>query len=66
MNSNWGGVREGAGRPKGSLNKGEKKNGRIVISCTKKEEEQIKKIAKKMNKNVSSFIIEKILENNRQ
>lgn len=57
-----GGVREGAGRKKGSTTGGTGyKNGRIVVSCTKEQENQIKALAKLEGINVSSFILKKIL-----
>lgn len=60
----WGGSRAGAGRKKGTLNKGEKKTGRIVVSCYEEEEAKIKELAKKQNKNVSQFIIDLALGKN--
>lgn len=57
-----GGIREGAGRKKGSTTGGTGyKNGRIVVSCTKEQENQIKALAKLEGINVSAFILKKIL-----
>ena len=38
-----GGYRAGSGRPKGSVQNIEHKDGRIVVACTQQELEQIKK-----------------------
>lgn len=57
-----GGARVGAGRPKGSVKRGEKASGRIVIACLEREEEKIKALAKESGKNVSRFIVESILK----
>lgn len=57
-----GGVRKGAGRKKGSTTGGTGyKNGRIVVSCTKEQENQIKALAKSEGINVSTFILKKVL-----
>lgn len=61
--NNHGGARIGAGRKKGTLNSGEHKTGRIVISCTKNEETLIKELAEKMNITVSKLVIDKVLNN---
>lgn len=56
--NDWGGSRKGAGRKKGTLNKGEHKSGRIVITCLESEEADVKQLAKKQGKTTSSFILE--------
>ena len=61
--SNSGGARVGAGRPKGSLSKGEKHTGRIVIVCLESEEAKIKELATQSGKSVSRFIVDTILQN---
>ena len=58
MQNTHGGKRAGAGRPKGTVNAGEHKTGRIVISCLESEVELIKNLAKKQNKTVSAFLID--------
>lgn len=55
---NAGGARQGAGRKKGTLNKGEHKTGRIVITCLESEETEIKQLAKNQGKTTTSFILE--------
>lgn len=60
---NAGGKREGAGRKKGTLNKGEHKTGRIIISCLESEELKIKQLAKDSGKNVSRYLIDFVLGN---
>lgn len=57
-NFTHGGARVGAGRKKGSTNKGEHKTGRIVISCFESEVTLIKNLAEKENKNVSQYLID--------
>lgn len=57
-----GGKREGAGRPAGSLNKTKKdpamaKTGRIVISCTKSQEAELKEHAKAAGMTVSAYLL---------
>ncbi len=56
-----GGYRAGSGRPKGSVQNIEHKDGRIVVACTQQEMEQIKKLAKEANKTTSRFIVDSIL-----
>lgn len=57
-----GGVREGAGRKKGSTTGGTGyKNGRVVISCTKEQETKLKEMAKSEGLNVSTYILKKLL-----
>ena len=61
--NDWGGSRQGAGRKKGTLNKGEHKSGRIVITCLESEEAKIKELATQSGKSVSRFIVDTILQN---
>lgn len=59
-----GGIRQGQGRPKGSKNKHSglaSKGGRLVISCSESEMNQIKEMAKDSGKTISRFVIERIL-----
>lgn len=56
--ANSGGARPGAGRPKGSLSRGERRTGRLVISCLESEEKRIRALAEKAGKNVSRFLVE--------
>ncbi len=60
--SSWGGARDGAGRKKGSLGKGEKHTGRLVIVCLESEEAEIKRLAKQEGKNVSRFVLDKVFQ----
>lgn len=53
-----GGFRSGAGRKKGSVNKGEHKTGRIVMSCLESQEIEIKRLAEQSGKTVSQFILD--------
>lgn len=53
-----GGARKGAGRPKGSVKRGEKASGRIVIACLESEVAIIKEKAKQSGKNVSRYLVE--------
>ena len=58
MANQHGGAREGAGRKKGSTTLGiGYKNGRVVISCTKDEENKVKLLAKEAQMNVSDFVL---------
>lgn len=59
--STWGGSRAGAGRKKGSIKGDNYASARIVLCCTPEEAEKIKTLAKENGKNVSRFIIDKIL-----
>lgn len=59
--ANSGGARPGAGRKKGTLNKGEHKTGRLVISCLESEEAEIRALAEQAGKNVSRFIVDTLL-----
>lgn len=56
--STHGGARAGSGRKKGGTNKGERKTGRIVISCLESDVELVKKLAEKAGKTVSQFMID--------
>jgi hypothetical protein len=56
--NNWGGKRANSGRPKGALGKGEKKTGRIVISCLESEEAEIKRLAESSGKTVSRYLVD--------
>ena len=61
-----GGYREGAGRPKGSPNKGTELGRKtvfksITISGSPEEVERIRQLAESSGKSVSRFIIERIL-----
>lgn len=58
MVNNHGGAREGAGRKIGSTKNGTGyKTGRIVISCTKDQELEIKNAAKREDKKINDFIL---------
>lgn len=59
---NWGGARAGAGRKKGSVKGENYASARIVLCCTPEEAEKIKSLAKESGKNVSRFIVERVLE----
>lgn len=60
--NNHGGFRAGAGRKKGSTtNNTGYKNGRIVISCLKSEEELIKQKAAESGKTLSRYILDILL-----
>lgn len=54
---NWGGKREGAGRKAGQIPESEMKTGRLVISCTKEQAEQIKTQAKVQGMSLSAYVI---------
>ncbi|MBQ5998037.1 MAG: hypothetical protein IJJ70_07690 [Treponema sp.] len=53
-----GGVREGAGRPKGALKEGEHKDKRIVIVCTPTEYDTIKHKAGEQGKTVTKYLLD--------
>ena len=57
-----GGLREGAGRKKGSVSKGEHKTGRLVISCLESEEAEIRRLAAASGKTVSRYIVDILLQ----
>lgn len=57
-----GGKRPGAGRKKGSFIGEGPKTGRIVVACTKEEEEKIKDLAKEAGVSISRFIVDSILK----
>lgn len=57
-----GGKREGAGRPKGSTRGGTKRVS-FIVSCTPEIRDKIKQLASEQNKTISQLIIEKVLEN---
>ena len=65
---NWGGKRQGQGRPKGSPNKGTELGRKTIfrsltISGSPSEIEQLKELAQKSGKkSVSRFIIESLLQ----
>ena len=59
--STWGGSRAGAGRKKGSIKGDNYASARIVLCCTPEEAEKIKALAKENGKNVSRFIVDKVL-----
>lgn len=57
-----GGKREGAGRPKGSVNKTHKENTKdecIYVRCTSEEKERLQELAEKENISMSVFILKK-------
>lgn len=60
--ANSGGARPGAGRKKGTLNKGEHKTGRLVISCLESEEADIRALAEQSGKSVSRYIVDTLLK----
>lgn len=53
-----GGARAGSGRKKGGTNKGERKSGRIVVTCYENEAEMIKRLADEAGKTVSQFVVD--------
>ena len=59
-----GGAREGAGRPKGTISKKPKAEGRIVVSCLKEEEQEIKRLAQESGKNLSRYVLDILLAKN--
>lgn len=56
---NWGGKREGSGRPKGSGRQAVKT---VSIAGTEKELLQLKEQAKQKNKNLSRYVIEELIK----
>ncbi|SPT67594.1 Uncharacterised protein [Anaerobiospirillum thomasii] len=59
-----GGSREGAGRPKGTISNKPKAEGRIVVSCLKEEEQEIKRLAQESGKNLSRYVLDILLAKN--
>ena len=58
-----GGIRNGAGRKKGSTaDSSGYKSGRIVVSCLESEEKAIKQLAKEQNKTVSRLVLDSVLK----
>lgn len=62
-----GGKREGAGRPKGVLNKTKRpaetlRTARIVISCTDDEKASLKAMADAQGKKITEFILDALLK----
>ena len=58
----WGGKRDGAGRPKGSVSKWlDHKTGRIVLACTEDEAAKIRELAAKSGKTISRFVVDAVL-----
>ncbi len=63
---NWGGARQGSGRPRGARNKVQKdpltnRTARIVVSCTKEEAQLIKEKAIQAGMSVTAFMLSKVL-----
>ncbi len=60
--SEWGGKRNGAGRPKGSVSKWiDHKTGRIVLACTEAEAAEIRELAAKSGKTISRLVVDEVL-----
>lgn len=61
-NRNWGGKRTGSGRKVGStIDPTLKKDHRIVVMCTKDQNDRLAVLAKEHSLTVSAFILKQIL-----
>lgn len=61
-NRNWGGKREGSGRKVGStIDPALKKDHRIVVMCTKDQNDRLVALAKEQGLTVSAFILKTVL-----
>ena len=61
-NRNWGGKRVGSGRKVGStIDPALKKDHRIVVMCTKDQNDRLATLAKEQGLTVSAFILKTVL-----
>ena len=61
-NRNWGGKRKGSGRKVGStIDPALKKDHRIVVMCTKDQNDRLAERAKEQGLSVSAFILKTVL-----
>ncbi len=61
-NRNWGGKRVGSGRKVGStIDPSLKKDHRIIVMCTKAQNEKLVELAKEQGLSVSAYILKTVL-----
>ena len=61
-NRNWGGKREGSGRKVGStIDPALKKDHRIIVMCTKAQNDKLVELAKEQGLSVSAYILKTVL-----